>query len=496
MITSWFTLNKCAEYVDKHYRGAVLEHCVTYRKNELLLQFRDRKGLVLHLGMPFQYILPASRAPSGKLDKMRIFPGIDGSIVEEVDMLPGERVLRFRMKNGDTLNAVFRSNRGNAVYLSGKGPEYFKKKLRIDPEELREREPVQYASLAEDVRFNPYWKKHIAEVLGTEDYRRILRIIQDSNGCVIGKRFVLCDDPQPYDPERFFEHYRSYVVNRLQEARFHREYRSLERRISRELNDLQKKLQKSQNDTKLRERAGKYRYFADTLSACRYDIPEHTEKFAIPPEFQAPEYPAAVPLRTDISLSENINRYYEKARDSETHMREDRERSRLLRERYREWDRLYGRFRKVKDYRDLLEWKKQYGDRLPPADRRSRGIDERRPYTEHVTAEDWRIWVGRSARDNDEMTFKYAAKNDIWLHARNSTGSHVIIKREGKKTVPQKVLHYAAALAARNSEEKHSSLVAVAYTERKYVTKRKGFPPGKVHFQFEKDLMVKPLEKV
>ena len=63
-----------------------------------------------------------------------------------------------------------------------------------------------------------------------------------------------------------------------------------------------------------------------------------------------------------------------------------------------------------------------------------------------------------------------------------------------KKDIPKHIIEYASALAARFSDEKHSSLVTVVSAERKYVTKRKGMPPGKVHFVYEKDLMVKPEE--
>ncbi|MDD3806745.1 MAG: NFACT RNA binding domain-containing protein, partial [Candidatus Marinimicrobia bacterium] len=85
-------------------------------------------------------------------------------------------------------------------------------------------------------------------------------------------------------------------------------------------------------------------------------------------------------------------------------------------------------------------------------------------------------------------------KRDLWLHTRYSTGSHVIIRREGKSHIPRDVIEYAASLAARYSEEKHASLVSVVCTERKYITKRKGDPPGKVVFTYEKNLLIKPLE--
>jgi predicted ribosome quality control (RQC) complex YloA/Tae2 family protein len=92
------------------------------------------------------------------------------------------------------------------------------------------------------------------------------------------------------------------------------------------------------------------------------------------------------------------------------------------------------------------------------------------------------------------MTFELANKNDLWLHSQHTTGSHVIIRKDGKKEIPMNIIEYAAKLAARYSDAKHSNLVPVAYTIKKYVTKRKGFTAGKVTYQFEKSILVNPLE--
>lgn len=76
------------------------------------------------------------------------------------------------------------------------------------------------------------------------------------------------------------------------------------------------------------------------------------------------------------------------------------------------------------------------------------------------------IYVGRNSSENEEITFKIADKNDLWLHAKDVPGSHVIIKG---KDIPYKVIEYAAELALVNSKLKGSG--DVDYTIRKNVTK-------------------------
>jgi len=88
---------------------------------------------------------------------------------------------------------------------------------------------------------------------------------------------------------------------------------------------------------------------------------------------------------------------------------------------------------------------------------------------------------------------RLAHKEDLWLHARGSAGSHVIVRMK-KRTVrpPMAVLEKVAAIAAWYSKQKGSSLVPVILTQRKYVRKPKGAPAGLVLVDREDVLMVKP----
>ncbi len=102
------------------------------------------------------------------------------------------------------------------------------------------------------------------------------------------------------------------------------------------------------------------------------------------------------------------------------------------------------------------------------------------------------IWVGKSAKANDEMLRNFAKKDDIWLHARMVAGSHVLIKVSGMSSIPGNLLETAAQLAAFYSKNKSETLAPVIYTEVKYVRKVKGAPAGSVLVEKEKVLMVSP----
>ncbi len=104
----------------------------------------------------------------------------------------------------------------------------------------------------------------------------------------------------------------------------------------------------------------------------------------------------------------------------------------------------------------------------------------------------YKIWVGRNAQSNDRLTLKYSFKEDLWLHAKDVAGSHVLIKYQAGKNFPKDVIERAAQIAAANSKRKNETLCPVVVTQKKYVRKRKGDPAGAVLVDREAVIMVTP----
>jgi len=111
------------------------------------------------------------------------------------------------------------------------------------------------------------------------------------------------------------------------------------------------------------------------------------------------------------------------------------------------------------------------------------------PYREFRTSKGSVVLVGRSARDNDAMRTRHSRGNDIWLHARDWAGSHVILKT----SLPEgEDLLEAALLAAHFSKGKNDSLVDVTWTHVKHIRKVKGGAPGLVTVAGGSTLTVAP----
>ncbi|HLA62274.1 MAG TPA: NFACT RNA binding domain-containing protein, partial [Nitrospiraceae bacterium] len=125
-----------------------------------------------------------------------------------------------------------------------------------------------------------------------------------------------------------------------------------------------------------------------------------------------------------------------------------------------------------------------------------KGRQEQRqgPFRRFTSSDGMAIYVGRNARENDELTFGLAKSDDLWLHARGTPGSHVVVRLEKGNDPPPETIRDAATLALLYSDLKKSGKGDVIYTRRKWVKKAKGQAPGAVIVTQEKSLHVS-LEK-
>jgi predicted ribosome quality control (RQC) complex YloA/Tae2 family protein len=114
----------------------------------------------------------------------------------------------------------------------------------------------------------------------------------------------------------------------------------------------------------------------------------------------------------------------------------------------------------------------------------------------YQSSDDYEVLVGRAARDNDQLTFKIARPHDLWLHAADYPGSHVIIRSHNRNEIPYRTIIEAAQLAAKFSQASNDSKVTVHYTQRKFLSKPKRAAPGVVRMSSFKTITVEPKEVI
>ncbi len=126
---------------------------------------------------------------------------------------------------------------------------------------------------------------------------------------------------------------------------------------------------------------------------------------------------------------------------------------------------------------------------------RKGGQEQRQgPFRRFTSSDGLAMYVGRNARENDELTFGFAKSEDLWLHARGTPGAHVVVRLDKGSDPPPETIRDAATLALLYSDLKKSGKGDVIYTRRKWVKKAKGQAPGAVIVTQEKSMHIS-LEK-
>ena len=113
--------------------------------------------------------------------------------------------------------------------------------------------------------------------------------------------------------------------------------------------------------------------------------------------------------------------------------------------------------------------------------------------TPHII-DGYKVYVGKNNKQNDYITFKVASKNDIWFHAKDIQGSHVVLSLDNNQDINNDIIEKCASIAAFNSKASSSSKVEVQYTQIKNIKKPKNAKPGFVVFNTYKSIIAKPYE--
>lgn len=109
-----------------------------------------------------------------------------------------------------------------------------------------------------------------------------------------------------------------------------------------------------------------------------------------------------------------------------------------------------------------------------------------------LSSDGFHIYVGKNNLQNEELSFKLAAANDLWFHAKQMPGSHVIVKLEGAEDIPDATYEEAGRLAAYFSSGRDSKKVEIDYTRKMQLKKPPGAKPGYVIYHTNYSMISEP----
>jgi len=212
------------------------------------------------------------------------------------------------------------------------------------------------------------------------------------------------------------------------------------------------------------------------------------------PDYYNSDRPVRIPVDESLSIAQNAQAYYDKSARAERSILEAKKRLTDTRQELASLTELSRSLEGIESIDQFESWSREHSSVLQTLGVGKKNLKpESLPYRK-ITVGNYEVWIGKNARSNDKLT-SAAHKEDLWLHARGSSGSHVVIRMNNQQAMPPKeVILRAASVAAFHSAARNSSLVPVIVTKRKYVTKPRGAPAGAVRVQREKVELVQPME--
>jgi predicted ribosome quality control (RQC) complex YloA/Tae2 family protein len=199
-----------------------------------------------------------------------------------------------------------------------------------------------------------------------------------------------------------------------------------------------------------------------------------------------------IPLQPELSLQENAARYFRKAAKARN-SREGMETRRAELERQEELiEKELLRSMEPGNPHEAARFKKELQQQpLTSVLLTGKGSKSAAtPFRTIMISDRATLFIGRNAQNNDLLTFKHAKPDDIWLHARGTSGSHCVLRGSGPDHTDE--ILKAASIAAWHSSAKHSGLVPVIQTLKKHVRRGRNLPAGQVVVEGERVLFVHP----
>lgn len=263
--------------------------------------------------------------------------------------------------------------------------------------------------------------------------------------------------------------------------------------IRKNLQRNKKKLKKLSNELKATENADEYRIKGEVLTTYLYQIKRGMTKITLP-NFYDNNKEITISLSNQLSPSQNAQKYfkkYQKLKNAVTFVNEQIE---LTKKEvaYLEEIQTQIELATPADLNDIKTELQQEGyiKKKQQKSKHSSRVKINNPES-FIASDGTEILVGKNNLQNEKLTLHTAKKTDIWLHAKNIPGSHVIIKSNNPS---DETLFEAAMLAAYFSKFRSSANVPIDYVQIKNIRKPNGSKPGFVIYEGQKTLTVTPTE--
>jgi len=286
---------------------------------------------------------------------------------------------------------------------------------------------------------------------------------------------------------------REYYAKKDTYSRMHQKSTDLRKVLASAVERTSKKYDIQRKQLKDTDKRDKFRIYGELLQTYGYEVAEGDTKITVINYYDGKEL--TIPLDPTLTAVENANRYFNKynklKRTYEASLKLVEESKQTLEQLLT----LQHSMEMATTEADLAEIREEMVlaglMKAKPMKRSGVKKEESRPL-HYISSDGFHMYVGKNNLQNDRLTFKFANAKDLWFHAKQMPGSHVIVKLEGAEDVPDATYEEAARLAAYYSSGKTSPKVEIDYTRRGNLKKPPQANPGYVIYHTNYSMVALP----
>ncbi|WP_066068489.1 Rqc2 family fibronectin-binding protein [Neobacillus soli] len=287
-----------------------------------------------------------------------------------------------------------------------------------------------------------------------------------------------------------------YYFGKAERDRVKQQGNDIERFIGNEKEKNEKKISKLEDTLKEAERADQYQRFGELLTANIYAAKKGMKEIEVLNYYDELGGTITIPLDPRKTPSENAQKYFSKYQKAKNAVAVVVEQIDLALAEVAYFDNLQQQVQAAspKDIQEIREELVEGGYIRERQKRKVKKLQNAKPVLDHFIATDGtEIIVGKNNKQNDYLTNKLAARDEIWFHTKDIPGSHVVIR---SKEPADETIREAAVLAAYYSKARNSSSVPVDFTKVRHVKKPSGAKPGFVIYDNQQTVYVTPDEEL
>ena len=520
MHTNYYFLRQLAPALTERLRGYRVAVCFSQEKDELVVGFTNGNKefwLKAQLGANFPAIALPETFQRARANSVDLFLDMLGQQVETVAAWPQDRVLQLNFRSGARLVFKLYGPRPNAIFRpapDGKA-QLFHQKLLADADLRPQAAPLTKSDQSEKsdksavqklpppladlplryLRLNDYdptppetKTRLVNQVLAQLEKPAHYYLIQ-LDGRTRLSLLPIGEVLETFAGDDPVAALRRFVPMALGRRALEMETKQLRQLLERRADEAGTAAAHARQRLHALAHEAGYRHTADLIMAHLHEIPPGATQIEVLDFYT--NQPRTIKLKRTEKPQSTAENLYRKGKNQQIEERQLTERiARREAEAFTALERLEEMDTQpaLAELRGLRTWRKQHGlDPTPTAAKAATELPfkvfEDRGFT---------ILVGRNAANNDLLPQTYAHKDDLWLHAKDVTGSHVVIRHRAGQPVPEPVVEHAAQLAGWYSRRQHDSLCPVTVTPNKFVRKPKGARPGQVVVERERVVLVKP----